>query len=303
MVRQNYKTVSTNTLELIKKTSISATHEDFDLIHQILGRSATLKEEIIVSKISSHILNDNSLLKRFLKNIALLHAAGAKILLIHEASDALQETMNLFGVDQANFHDAQMSDHKSMNIIEMVLSGHLNKKIVSMLCEIGCNTLGISGKDCNLIRAEQKLRKKSQNNIINIGFSSDPIMINAETIITLLESNIAIVISPIASGNNNTTCMIDANIATALIASALAAKYLILPCDDPNINDAEGIIITDYDRHQINQMKIDSKSSNDFKIILDTACSALDNYVDYICITDSKKPDAILRTIFCTEKE
>ena len=138
--------------------------------------------------------------------------------------------------------------------------------------------------------------------MVNLGFASDPTMINAEAILMLLESDMAVVLSPIASCNSGTTCIIDTNLTSALLASALTAKYLILPCSEPNIDDG-GMIVTDYDRHHLKQMRADPRSSNDFKLILDTASSALDNYVDYICITDEQMPEAILQTIFCTEKE
>ena len=167
---------------------------------------------------------------------------------------------------------------------------------------MGCNTIGISGKDCDIIKAEQRSRKARHNNVVNIGFASDPTMINAEAILSLLDSDIAVVLSPIASSDSGTTCIIDTNVTTALLASALTAKYLILPCADPNIDDG-GMVITDYDRHHLKYMYADPRSSNDFKLILDTATSALDNYVDYICIADETNPDAILRSIFCTQKE
>ena len=111
-----------------------------------------------------------------------------------------------------------------------------------------------------------------------------------------------VVLSPIASNINGTTCIIDTNVASALLASALTAKYLILPCTEPNIDDG-GVIITDYDRGHLKQMRLDPRSSNDFKLIVDTAASALDNCVDYICITDEQMPEAILQTIFCTDSE
>jgi len=292
----------TNTLELIQKASKSPPHKEFDLVHRILSRSALLKDEIVVVKISAFILNDDDILQRFLSNIALLHSSGARLLIVHDASDALEHAMDFFGVAKSKFHDIQMSDHKSANILEMVLSGHINKKIVSILCKAGCNAIGISGKDCDIIQAEQRVKKVQNNNIVNLGFTADPTMINAEALLTLLESDTAIVLSPIASCSNGTTCILDTNITSALLASALAAKYLILPCSDPNIDDG-GMVITDYDRHQLKQMRSDPRSSSDFKLILDTANSALDNYVDYICIADETKPDSIIQSIFCTEKD
>ena len=302
MVRQNYKTVSTSTLELIKKIDKSNHHKESDLVHQIISRSAMIRDEIVVTKITSHILNNEELLKKFLKNIALLYESGARVLIIHDISNALEQALEFFGVDKTKFKDIQMSDHKSASIVEMVMSGYINKKIVGILCEMGCNAIGISGKDCNIIRAEQRIRKVQHNNIVSIGFASDPTMINAEAVLMLLESDMLVVLSPIASCNSGTTCIIDTNVTSTLLASALAAKYLILPCEDPNIDDG-GMIVTDYDRHHLKQMRADPRSSNDFKMVLDTATSALDNYVEYVCITDDKMPESILQAIFCRDNE
>jgi len=303
MVRQNYKTVSTSTLALIKKVEKSIPHRESDLVHQIISRSAMIRDEVVVMKITSHILNNEELLEKFLKNIALLHETGARVLMIHDIdTEILEHALEFFGVDKAKFKDIQMSDHKSASIVEMVMSGYINKKLVSMLCEMGCNAIGISGKDCDIIRAEQRVRKVQNDNVVNIGFASDPNMINAEAILMLMESDMLVVFSPIASCNNGTTCIIDTNVTSALLATTLTAKYLILPCEDPNIDDG-GIIVTDYDRHHLKQMRADPRSSNDFKLILDTATSALDNYVDYICITDETMPESILQAIFCRENE
>lgn len=302
MVRQNYKTASTPTLELIKKANKTNSYEKLDMMHLVLTRSAMLKDEIIVFKISSTILGNEDLLTRFLKSIALFSACQAKVVIVHEGGVAVENALKLFGINSGKIQDMQMSDYKSASIIEMVLSGHINKKIVSMLCEMGCNTIGISGKDCDIIRAQQKAKKVKNDNIVSFGFGADPVMINTSSILMLLESDMSVVLSPIASGDNGTTCIIDANIISSLLAAALAAKYLILPCDTPG-KEYNGIILTDYDRHHLKQIRSDPKSSAEFKVILDTATSAMDNYVDYICIVDEQNPESILQSIFGIETE
>ena len=259
-----------------------------------------LKDELVVAKISSNIINNDELLKRFLKIISLLHACQAQLLLVHDTSTAVDNALEIFGLDKTNARDMHMSDHKSAGIVEMVLSGHIGKKIVSKLSDMGCNALGISGKDCDIIRATQRLKQSTNDKIVNFDFTSDPITLNAGPLLTLLESNMIVVFSPVASSEDGITCIIDPNVTTSLLASALAAKYMILPCARPNI-DSSGVMMTDFDMHQLHQMRSDPKSSDEFKLMIDTATSAIDNDVDYVCMVDEEDPESILQTIFCTE--
>ena len=270
---------------------------DFDLVHKVITKASLLKDEIIVVKIPSLILNDQALMSQFLKNISLLNACDARILLVHDYSDMVETTMDLFGIDKSILSNMHVSDHKYASVVEMVLTGYINKKIVAELCQIGCKAVGISAKDGELIRARQKTKKLASNNVVNFGFVAEPVMVNPELILTLLESNMIVVLSPVAMCDNGSTCLIDTNVTTALIASSLAAKYLVLPAQNPNIN-ADGILLTEDNKKLFKQMHSDLASTPEFKEILDTALSALNNYVDYVCITDASKVDAVVQTIF-----
>ncbi|MEY3196927.1 MAG: hypothetical protein RLZZ59_295 [Pseudomonadota bacterium] len=296
-MRKPCKTASTNiSLELVGNTSKKLVPAGHEMIHKILTKAAALKDEVVVVKIPSEIINNDYLLNQFLRNMMMLHSSGVRLVMVHDY-DVVDHIADLFGFDVKAAKQNQMSDFKSSKIVEMMLSGYINRKIVSMLCDMGCETLGISGKDCNTIRATQKVSKISSDNLINIGFVAEPTMINPEILLGFMDSDVALVVSPIASCDNGSTCVIDTNITAAIIAAALSAKYLILPSKNPNI-DGAGIVFTDMDKMYMRQMKLDPKSSESFKAILDTAISAIDNYVEYVCVLDSANPENIVEQIF-----
>lgn len=310
MVHQSYKTVSTNILELVQKANKSQTETSADIIHRIISRSSMLRDEIVVAKISNHILQDDVLLNEFLKNMALLSDAGARIVLVHDIGDAFEYARDILGIDEEKFKAQNISDYKSMNLIEMIVSGHVNKKIVSILCDMHVNAIGVSGKDCEILKASQRIcteisSEQKRDNVVRIGFVSDPAMINIESVISLLDSGMMIVFSPIATSiDGGSTCLVDANICSALMASAMVARYLILPCEKHDFGgevDFGGIVLGDKNRQFIEHMKLDSDSSENLRIILDVAANALDNNVESVCISDENDPGSILSSIFCSK--
>ncbi len=206
------------------------------LIKDTIRRSNEIRGQVIIIKLSSSIISQDYLLTNFVENVQLLSMCGAKIYIVHDHTNLVNETLNMFGIDEKIIHNIKVSDYKSAQIIEMVISGYINKLIVSKFCSIGSQAIGISGKDGNLIQAKKnniKLkRREGLDKVIDIGFVSEPIIINPEILLNFENSEIIPVISPIACDDKGNTHLLNVDLTAVIISSSLDADHLILPCED-----------------------------------------------------------------------
>ena len=295
MVYQSYKIVSINTSNPSRSPSV-CNLENFDVIGNILDTARNIQDEAIVCKLSATILNNDLLLDSFINNIKLLSLTGAKVLIIHDISEIIESSIDLFGI---KIPKDGVYDYKSSQILEMIVSGYINKKIVSLMCNNNINAIGISCKDCNLIRA-QKFAKPSKNQkILNIKFDALPIMVNPEALASLFDSNMVVVCSPIASTTDNTTCILNTNLTASLLASTLGAKYLIFP---NNTSHKELNKIFSNENKEILESHINSNNTITNIDLYGAALNAIENYVENVSIIDESDPKALINSIFSINK-
>jgi acetylglutamate kinase len=297
MAQKNFNIVWQNTLANKSKNkedafSISATN----LVKNIIMRSSEVKNETIVVTLPTSIIQNHDLLTNFLENIYLMSECGAKIFIIHDYTDLVNDTMQLFGYEEKIIDNSKVADHKSAQLIEMVLSGYVNKLIVSKLCNLGCYAIGISGKDANLIQAEKgkRLHRVSTNkDVISTGFSSSkPITINPEILLHFEDSSIIPVISPIASDENGHTHLLDINLTASIIASALDSDHIIFPCDD--YSSSKGLKTRDINviKNVLNSVNCSQRST-----LIEAASNVIENSA-YIHLVNAKLPDSVLLSVF-----
>lgn len=268
-----------------------------NLIKSILVNSSEIKDQVLVIKLPSLIIERDDLLSTFTANVQLISSCGAKVFIVHDHTQLVQSTLNLFGLDQKFINNVAVVDHRSSQILEMVLSGYVNKLIVSKLCNLGCIAVGISGKDGNLLRAKKSklLHKVESATIIDVGFISEPVVLNPEIIMTFESNNIIPVISPIASDINGNTHLLDVNLLAALISEALDADHLVF-LDEYNIfNDTYCRINESQSLRKAEELH--SKNPQICSIIkaATSSISASGNLVHFI---NAQTPDSMLLSIF-----
>lgn len=288
--------VSASILNKQEKTSLLSTNST-NLIKSIMRRSSEIRDQVITIKLPSAIIASDELLTNFAENVQLLSVCGAKIFIVHDYVGLVEEALRVFGLDEEFVSSIKLSDCRSTQIIEMVLSGYINKLIVSKLCKAGCCAIGISGKDGNLIRAKKpKLAytKPLDDNIIDLGCISQPVMVNPEILLNFEESEIIPVISPIASDENDRTHLLDVNLTAALIASSLEADHLIIPCEEL-ISVEANLKITDP-KLLVALLKANNRSLLASSLI-EAAISAVNNHTDCVHFVKALAADSILLSI------
>jgi acetylglutamate kinase len=298
-VQKNFSLVlpnaSSNKKEKAKNSlDLTATN----LIKNIIRRSSEIKDQVIIIKLPSVIIENDELLTNFAENVNLISICGAKVFIVHDHTSLVGATLKLFGVDEKFVNNIKVADHKSSQIIEMVLSGYINKLIVSKFCKAGCHAIGISGKDGNLIQAKKSklsYKRAIDEDIIDIGFISEPVMINPEILLSLEDSDIIPIISPVASDENDRTHLLDVNLTASLIASSLDADHLILPCEELILGD-KNLKVRDV---KILQKFLHAKNHDPKSIrLIEAAICAIANSTDCVHFVKAISPDSVLLSMF-----
>jgi acetylglutamate kinase len=215
---------------------------------QILSEALPLlykhRGETFVIKYSGSAMEDPELSARFAEDVVALKKCGINIVIVHGGSVKVKFILDKLDADANYASNIRIANQTSIEIVEMVLSGLMNKAIVSNINKAGGNAIGISGKDCNILEAKRQVKTETMpysniKQIVNTGFFGEISMINPEFLITLEETDIIPVISPIASGESGETLEVNSDTVAAAIASALLASKLIF------IDDIDQIITND----------------------------------------------------------
>jgi acetylglutamate kinase len=307
MVRKNLDLVWEN-IARIKKQS-SSQQEDLSntqILISNLTKLAKVQGETLVIKLSCDVINSNDRLAKFAGDVALLRSLDMSIVIVHDYNEIMPEISDFFGIREKLSEISKVLDYRSMYIFEMLVSGYLNRKITSAINAAGAQTVGISGKDCNLIQAKRfnivtKREQNSKNQIIDMSFIGEPMLVNPEILIDMEGCGIVTVLSPIAYGENGRSFLLDANMTAAIISSSMSASRLIILSDRGGLKKADNII-AEMTLEELKSLKNHSDfRKEEYMDIVDTAVSAIENYTEHVHVIDSNIEHGILLHLFSND--
>jgi acetylglutamate kinase len=196
-----------------------------------------------------------------------------------------------------------VTDAATVEVVEMVLSGRINKQIVSAINAAGGTAIGLSGKDGNLIKATKlrRTRRDEDSNIekiLDLGFVGEPSRVNPQILESMKQTGTIPVIAPLGEGANGETYNINADTAAGAIAEAIGASRLLLLTDVTGVLDREGNLLTDLSVRQIKELMADGTISGGMIPKLETCIHAVENGVDAAVILDGRIPHVMLLEIF-----
>lgn len=248
---------------------------------------------------------EDTLKTSFAQDIVLLNFIGIRPVIVHGGGPKISETMKRMGKEPSFIQGQRVTDKETMDIVEMVLGGLINKEIVALINNHGGKAVGLSGKDGVLIKAKKKLIKKSvktgKEETIDIGLvgeveSVDPVILN-----TIEKDGFIPVVSPIGVGKNGEAFNINADYVASAIASALKAEKLILLTDVEGIKDKKGHVISALDKKGVKNL-IDNDTISGGMLPKVQACTrALNGGVKKTHIVDGRIPHCLLLEIFTKE--
>jgi acetylglutamate kinase len=257
----------------------------------------------IVVKYGGHAMVDEQLKQRFALDVILMKYVGLNPVVVHGGGPQIGDLLKRLSIEQEFIDGMRVTDKKTMDVVEMVLVGKVNKEIVSLVNRNGGRAVGLSGKDGNLITARKlKYIKKRGNDqppeIIDIGMVGEIIAIDTRILRDLLESEFIPVIAPVGAGKEGETYNINADIVAGQIAAALNARKLILLTDTEGIQNKDGELISTL-RSDEPQTLVDNGTIKGGMIPKVNCClDALKGGVRKAHIIDGRKSHALLLEVF-----
>jgi acetylglutamate kinase len=259
-----------------------------------------------VIKYGGAAMVDEELKDAFAQDIVLMNYIGIKTVIVHGGGPRINSIMEKMGKKPMFVHGQRVTDEETVDIVEMVLGGLVNKQIVSLINGHGGLAIGLSGKDGNLIRARRKVIKKISPDtgvpeIIDLGLVGEVEQVNPKLLETIDASGFIPVIAPISAGKNNCTLNINADYVAGAVASAIGAEKLILLTDVEGIKDKKGKLISSLPVKKINSLVSNGTVSGGMLPKVQACRSAIEGNVGKTHIIDGRMPHALLLEIF-TEK-
>jgi acetylglutamate kinase len=286
-------------------TSTSQDKETADAIQRAQVISAALPYmlrydgKVVVVKYGGHAMGDAELARAFARDITLLETSGVRPVVVHGGGPQIGEMLNRLGIKSEFKGGLRVTDKATVEVVEMVLAGSINKEIVMAINAEGGKAVGLSGKDGNMVFAERvsKTQKDPDSNIekaIDLGFVGEPKVVNRAVIDMVLKAELIPVIAPVAPGTDGHTYNVNADTFAGAIAGALKAKRLLLLTDVPGVLDTSKKLIHDLSVADARRLIADGTISGGMIPKVETCIYALDQGVEGVVIMDGKVPHAVL---------
>lgn len=256
-----------------------------------------------VIKYGGAAMVDEKLKNAFAQDIVLLNYIGIKTVIVHGGGPKINKIMEKMGKTPSFIHGHRVTDEETIDIVEMVLGGLINKQIVSLINNHGGLAIGLSGKDGKLIEAKRKIIKKLSPEtgvpeIIDLGLVGEVVKINPKILDSMDESGFIPVIAPISADQKNRTLNINADYVAGSVASSLKAEKLILLTDVEGIKDKNDKLISTLHLKKIKSL-ISNRTITSGMLPKVQACeSAIKNNVNKTHIIDGRIPHVLLLEIF-----
>lgn len=256
-----------------------------------------------VIKYGGAAMVDDALKDAFAQDIVLLNLIGIRPVIVHGGGPKINKIMEKMGKTPIFIQGQRVTDEETIDIVEMVLGGLINKQIVSLINNHGGFAVGLSGKDGNLIKARKKIIKKMSPEtgvpeIIDLGLVGEVEKINPKILLSVEASGFIPVIAPISAGPKNETLNINADYVAGEVASALNAEKLILLTDVEGIKDKKDKLISSLSIKKIKSLITNKTISGGMLPKVQACQNALEGKVRKTHIIDGRIPHALLLEIF-----
>jgi acetylglutamate kinase len=274
-----------------------------DILVEALPYIQQFSTKTIVIKYGGHAMVDDKLKRDFANDITLLKFIGINPVVVHGGGPQISKVLSAMGITSTFIRGMRYTDDATMDVVEMVLGGKVNKDIVARINQEGGRAVGLTGKDGNLILAEkmkiyvQDDREKPPE-IIDPGMVGDVVSVNPEIIHTLTAKGFIPIIAPVGIGKNGETYNINADVVASRIAASLEAERLILLTDVDGVLDADNALVSSIDDQRIGQMIRDGQIKGGMIPKVECALAALKRGVKKAHIINGKISHAVLLELF-----
>jgi acetylglutamate kinase len=256
-------------------------------------------DQIIVVKYGGHAMVDPKLSQQFARDMVMLKVCGLNPIVVHGGGPQINRMLDKLAV-KAEFREGlRVTDQETMNVVEMVLAGSINKSIVASIQQAGGRAVGISGKDGNLMIAERLTKKKTDPQTgktveIDFGFVGEPVRVNVEILETIMKSDAIPVIAPVGVGWEGETFNVNADTAAGAIATATQAKRLLLLTDVAGVLDKDKNLISELKVGDLDGLVANGTITGGMIPKVESAASVVESGVEGVIILDGRVPHSVL---------
>jgi len=258
----------------------------------------------VVIKYGGHAMGDDAIAQQFAADVVLLKQVGMNPVVVHGGGPQIGAMLERLKIKSSFVDGLRVTDRETVEIVEMVLSGSINKELVMWINKAGGLAVGLSGMDADLIRArkfEHTPRRATDSNIekvLDLGFVGEPYAINTKMLDLLEKSDIIPVIAPIGVGSKGETYNINADTVAGAVAAALKAKRFLLLTDVMGVLDKEKGLISQLTVETARELIADGTISGGMIPKIETCLDAIKGGVEAAVIIDGRVPHAILLELF-----
>jgi len=256
----------------------------------------------VVIKYGGHAMADEALKESFALDVILLRSLGINVVVVHGGGPQINETLKRYGIVSEFVRGMRVTDEATMGVVEMVLTGQVNKEVVGYLNQHGGRAVGLSGKDGSLLLCEKLLQevKNDDGTIekIDIGFVGNVVKVNQELIQTLEHGKFLPVIAPVGVGVNGESYNINADLVAGRVAGALKAEKLMLLTDVAGVKDKSGELISSIPLADVARLIDDGTISGGMIPKVECCVDAISDGAKKAHIVDGRVKHAILLEIF-----
>lgn len=273
-----------------------------EVLTEALPYIQRFEDKVMVVKYGGNAMTDPALESSFARDIVLLKTVGIHPVVVHGGGPQVDNLLKELGRKSDRIDGMRVTDKSTMDVVEMVLGGSVNKSIVNLINQHGGRAIGLTGKDANLIRAKKlpmtKIDEQGNTSEIDLGFVGDVVSVNRNVIDLMISSNFIPVIAPLGVDMDGNTYNINADLVAGRVAEFMQAEKLILLTNIKGVLDKNGNIATGLTPAKVDEMIADGTISGGMIPKISCALDAVKNGVKSAVIVDGRVPHATLLEVF-----
>ena len=278
-------------------------HDKAAILSEALPYMQRHDDAIVVVKYGGHAMGNEQQARDFARDIVLLEQAGVNPVVVHGGGPQISEMLKRLGIKSEFAAGHRITDAASVEVVEMVLAGSINKQLVGFINAEGGRAVGLSGKDGNMVIAKKATRTVVDphshiEQVIDLGFVGEPDRVDKTVLDQVIRSDIIPVLAPVAASADGGTFNVNADTFAGAVAGALGATRLLLLTDVPGVLDKAGHLIEELDIESVRRLIADGTISGGMIPKVETCIYALEQGVEGVVIIDGKMQHAVLLELF-----
>jgi acetylglutamate kinase len=278
-------------------------HVQAEILVQALPHMQRYDEQVVVIKYGGHAMGDRHAAEDFAEDIVLLEQSGLKPIVVHGGGPQIGEMLKRLGIQSEFQAGLRVTDEATVEVVEMVLAGLINKQIVGWIGAEGGKAVGLCGKDGNMVVARKATRTvvdpaSNRERDVDLGFVGEPDRVNRAVLDAVLKAELIPVLAPVAVGAGGETYNVNADTFAGAIAGAMGAKRLLLLTDVAGVLDKNKQLIPELTIEECRNLIADGTITDGMIPKIETCIYAIEQGVEAVVILDGQVPHAVLLELF-----